>query len=117
MTLKIEDDDLYIVEESIYGDHSKVPLYQIVHSPDEYGYEVKVAYNNFARGGRKPQIACSNQRAILTQLDTPSRFGKEEAQKKIPDITDRFRSALAKFFFLIPILVACESIVLRMRRS
>ncbi|WP_263790851.1 AAA family ATPase [Salinibacter sp.] len=102
VTLQIEGDDLYIVEESIYGDHSKVPLYEIVHSPDEYGYEVKVAYNNFARGGRKPQIACSNQRAILTQLDTPSRFGKEEAQEKIPDITDRFRRALGEILFLDP---------------
>jgi len=102
VTLQVDEDELYIVQEKIHGDHSSVPLYQIAHSPEEYGYEVKVAYNNFARGGRKPQIACSNQRAIITQLDTPSRFGKEESQEKIPDITERFRQALGQILFLDP---------------
>jgi predicted ATPase len=100
--LRVEDQELYIVDESIYGDHSKVPLYKIAHSPDEYGYEVKVAYNNFARGGRKPQIACSNQRAILTQLDTPSRLKEGEARTKIPAITEEFRQALTQILFLDP---------------
>jgi len=102
VTLQVDEDELYIVQEKIHGDHSSVPLYQIAHSPEEYGYEVKVAYNNFARGGRKPKIACSNQRAIITQLDTPSRFGKEESQEKIPDITERFRQALGQILFLDP---------------
>jgi predicted ATPase len=102
VTLHVEEKDLYIVEESIHGDHSKVPLYEIAHSPDKYGYEVKVAYNNFARGGRKPQIVCSNQRAILTQLDTPSRLKEGKAREKIPKITERFRQALEHILFLDP---------------
>jgi predicted ATPase len=102
VTLHIEGNDLYIAEESIYGDHSKVPLYEIAHSPDEYGYEVKVAYNNFAQGGRKPQIACSNQRSVLTQLDTPSRFNNEKSQETIPSVTEQFRRSLQQILFLDP---------------
>lgn len=102
VTLHIEGDNLYIAEESIHGDHSKVPLYEIVHSPDEYGYEVKVAYNNFAQGGKKPQIACSNQRAVLTQLDTPSRFNNETSRSTIPSVTEKFRQALQQILFLDP---------------
>lgn len=102
VSLQVEEKEMYIVQERIHGEHSTVPLYQIAHSPEEYGYEVKVAYNNFARGGRKPQIACSNQRAIITQLDTPSRFGNEESQEKIPEITEQFRHALGQILFLDP---------------
>ena len=100
--LHIEENDLYITEERIYGDHSNVPLYEIAHSPDEYGYEVKVAYNNFAQGGRKPQIACSNQRAVLTQLDTPSRFNNEKSRKTISRVTEQFRQSLRHILFLDP---------------
>lgn len=102
VTLQVEGEEMYIVDESIHGDHSKVPLYEIVRSPDEYGYEVQVAYNNFARGGVKPRIACSNQRAIITQLDTPSRLKKGEAREKIPAITEKFRQALSQILFLDP---------------
>jgi predicted ATPase len=102
VTLQVEGKEMRIADESIYGDHSKVPLYEIVHSPDEYGYEVQVAYNNFARGGVKPRIACSNQRAIVTQLDTPSRLKKGKARETIPAITERFRRALNQILFLDP---------------
>lgn len=102
VTLQVEGKEMYIADESIYGDHSKVPLYEIVHSPDEYGYEVQVAYNNFARGGVKPRIACSNQRAIITQLDTPSRLKKGKARETIPSITEQFRQALNQILFLDP---------------
>jgi hypothetical protein len=53
---------------------------------------------------RRPCSAnfATGQRAIITQLDTPSRFGKEESQKKIPDITERFRRALGQILFLDP---------------
>lgn len=102
VTLQVEGKEMRIADESIYGDHSKVPLYEIVHSPDEYGYEVQVAYNNFARGGVKPRIACSNQRAIITQLDTPSRLKEGKARETIPAITEQFRQALNQILFLDP---------------
>lgn len=102
VTLQVEGKEMRIADETIYGDHSKVPLYEIVQSPGEYGYEVKVAYNNFRQGGIKPQIACSNQRAIITQLDTPSRFNNADSRQKIPQIADQFRQALTQILFLDP---------------
>lgn len=50
-----------------------------------------VAYNNFARGGKKPQIRCSDQTAVLCQLMSSARFfgGHKKAQKEIPSTTHR----------------------------
>lgn len=102
ISLQMREQDLQVTEEKIEGDHSAVPLYEIVSDPHEHQFEVKVAYNNFARGGRKPQIPCSNQRAILTQLDTPSRFNNQESRTKIPNVTEEFRQALRNILFLDP---------------
>ena len=64
-----------------------------------------MAYNNFARGGKKPRITCIDQQAIFTQLSTPARFGSEHerSQKEIPAATDRVRRTLEAVLFLDPI--------------
>lgn len=102
ISLRIRDQDLQVTQERIYGNHSSVPLYEIVSDPQKHKYEVSVAYNNFARGGKKPQIACSNQRAILTQLDTPSRFNNAKSKERLPAITETVREALSNVLFLDP---------------
>lgn len=100
VTLRSEEGELTISGERIYSEDSDIPLYEVVDSKKARQGEVMVAYNNFARGGRKPRIACSNQRAILTQLDTPSRFANEESKERIPSTTEAFREALQKILFL-----------------
>jgi len=100
--LLIGEDDLQVLDESITSDNSKVPLYAISGETEKYRFEVNVEYNNFARGGVKPQIPCSNRRPILTQLDTPSRFNNEESQKEIPSVTEQLRNSLEEILFLNP---------------
>lgn len=102
ITLEVGGQGMTIKQESISGE-GKVPLYEIAKKGSKYSNEVQVAYNNFARGGRKPQIPCSNRRPIFTQLDTPSRFGREKSQEIIPKVTENLRSSLEdRIVFLDP---------------
>ena len=80
-----------------------VPYYYRIDVPAAaHGSEVSVAYNNFARGGNKPHIACVDQQAVFTQLGTPARFTHLEAQRKIPAATARLQLALSSTLFLDP---------------
>ena len=36
----------------------------------------RVAYNNFARGGKKPKVVCIDQMAVLVQLQSSARGSK-----------------------------------------
>ena len=76
-SIKLEvraDDELHIADERLAGPASVVPLFEVVTpSRGDLG-DMFVAYNNFARGGRKPQIACSDQTAVLCQLMSAARF-------------------------------------------
>ena len=47
-------------------------------------------------------IPCTDQQAIFTQLETPSRFKKGQAQHVIPDVVARFQEALRQTLFLDP---------------
>lgn len=80
-----------------------VPFYYRVEAPAaSHGSEVQVAYNNFARGGKKPHIACVDQQAIFTQLLTPARFEQPQAQTKIPAGALRLQRVLSSTLFLDP---------------
>lgn len=80
-----------------------VPFYYRVEAPAaSHGSEVQVAYNNFARGGKKPHIACIDQQAIFTQLLTPARFEQAVAQAKIPAGAHRLQRTLSSTLFLDP---------------
>jgi predicted ATPase len=63
---------------------------------------VTVRYDNFARGGIKPQIPCSDQQAIFTQLETPARFSTRTAQREIPRVVGSYRQFLEDILFLDP---------------
>lgn len=91
-----------VVEERIMGDNSSVPFYEIKYRAPDYRHEVEVAYNNFARGGTKPLIWCSDRQAVFTQLDIPSRFGNKEAQKLIPQVVTELQQTLRQIVFLDP---------------
>jgi Fe-S cluster assembly ATPase SufC len=93
-----------IVGEAVKWPGSTVPLYTVVALAHEYSHEVQVQYNNFARGGVKPKIPCSDQQAIFTQLETPARFGAghAKAQKTIPEVVGKYRRFLQEILFLDP---------------
>ena len=100
---RLDDDDLHITHEILTGPNERVPLFQIVSSQEEGG-DVWVAYNNFARGGKKPQVRCTDQMAVLVQLQSSARFaaGQKTAQKVIPDIATKFQDWLSNVVFLDP---------------
>jgi ABC-type branched-subunit amino acid transport system ATPase component len=105
LSLRTDNGGPRIVEEELLaGDTTEsVPyLYRIDAPATAHGSEVSVAYNNFARGPKKPHIACVDQQAIFTQLLTPARFEHQKAQERIPGAALRLQAALTSTLFLDP---------------
>ena len=86
------------------GYSSWAPLFEVVTPSKGALGDMSVAYNNFARGGRKPQIVCSDQMAVLCQLMSSARFypGHKKAQTKIPAVARQFHEQLSTITFLDP---------------
>lgn len=102
--IHISEEGMSIVSESVNSPQSTVPLYNVVEPGHAFSHEVQVQYNNFARGGIKPRIPCSDQQAVFTQLETPARFagGHDKAQKVIPSVVGQYRKLLEEILFLDP---------------
>jgi len=98
-----DDDELHVTKERLGGTGERVPLFEIA-SFQKTGGDVRVAYNNFARGGRKPQVTCIDQMAVLVQLQSSARFepGQRTAQRAIPDVTTQYQGWLSSVVFLDP---------------
>ena len=107
ITLEVRDDgDLHIKNERLTGTGitSGAPLFEVVTPSSGDLGDMWVAYNNFARGGKKPQIRCSDQTAVLCQLMTSARFygNHKKAQQVIPFETRRFHQQLSTITLLDP---------------
>jgi predicted ATPase len=98
-------DGLHIAGETLTHKGANVPLYTLDQPSRDRGTDVGVAYNNFARGGRKPHITCSDQTAILTQLTSPATFeaSHSESRKRIPPVTRQLEKWLSAMLFLDPV--------------
>jgi hypothetical protein len=81
---------------------TQVPLYSAEPSSE---YALRVAYNNFAKGGTKPTIECSPQRAVFTQLTSESAFKQTNAQSRrvIPKAATHVETALSRILLLDPV--------------
>jgi hypothetical protein len=104
IALAFRDRALRIEQEEITSPTQSFPLYRVEHPAAGLSHDIEVAYNNFARGGKKPHIVASDQRALFIQLGTPARFDKnhEKAQQVIPATARRFREILGSIQFLDP---------------
>ena len=100
--VQLGEDEMRVVEEKVDGVGQVVPLYEVTEAAPAFSHELKVAYNNFARGGRKPVIPCSDQQAVFVQLTTPARFTSPTAQERIPWVVTSYRDALSGILFLDP---------------
>lgn len=100
-----KEEELHIENETVTGPAAPPPLYEVVQPSTDTNTDLRVAYNNFARGGKKPQLTCSDQMAIFTQLESAARFadGNTKAQKVIPQVTRRLQQWLADVLFLDPV--------------
>jgi hypothetical protein len=101
----VRDGELHISHESIAETPAKMPLYELDQPSQGFGTDVGVAYNNFAKGGNKPRITCSDQMAIFVQLDSPAGFGKKHtrSQTEIPAIVQEYQRVLGDILFLDPV--------------
>lgn len=99
------DNELHILQENITSPNENFPLYKIEQPSTGLGSDVRVAYNNFARGGKKPQISCTDQIAIMNQLASSAMFesGHKKAQQEIPTTTKHFQELLTNTLFLDPV--------------
>jgi predicted ATPase len=99
------NDELHISLESIADFKKNVPLYTLDQPAKGMGSDVGVAYNNFARGGNKPHITCSDQFAIFTQLDSPASFSanNKKSQRIIPKVVKKYQDWLGNILFLDPV--------------
>lgn len=103
ITISRRKEELVVVDEQISYERSNFPLYCVEHVAEDYSHQLRIAYNNFARGGIKPQISCDNRQAVFTQLTTPARFTTPKAQDLLPKYTQQFRQMLEQMLFLDPI--------------
>lgn len=100
---KLGDEQLHITDERLTAPWAIVPLFEIVQCQSRGG-DVRVAYNNFARGGKKPQVRCTDQTAVLVQLQGSARFekGHRKTQATIPEVTREYQRFLSRIVFLDP---------------
>jgi predicted ATPase len=105
MELTSRTDGLHITAESISSPGQTALLYHLIHASKGGGSDVKVAYNNFAKGPNKPQVTCSDQLAIFNQLESSARFeaGHKKALKLIPETVRLYQGWLGSILFLDPV--------------
>ncbi|HAS8478171.1 TPA: ATP-binding protein [Vibrio vulnificus] len=103
--ISLRDDELHISQESISSPKESFPLYKIAQPSSGLGTDVRIAYNNFARGGKKPQVPGTDQITVLSQLVSSAMFesGHKKAQKEIPMVTEQFQKLLSNTLFLDPV--------------
>ena len=95
------DDNLHIEREELGGERRHVPLFKVVESRETTG-KIRVAYNNFARGGNKPKVICVDNMAVLSQFQSPARFGAphRRSAREIPEVSNLYRNWLSNILFL-----------------
>ena len=105
ISLQLRDGDrLHIVEERIDSSSRPVPLFRVADPSVGVSGDIDVAYDNFARGGKKPQVVCTDQMSVLSQLQGAARFNAthKKAQQKVPDFARRYQKLLENVIFLDP---------------
>lgn len=95
------DDNLHVEREELGGERQNVPLFEVVASEETAG-SIWVVYNNFARGRNKPKVMCADNMAVLSQFQSPARFGAshERSAREIPKVSNLYRDWLSNILFL-----------------
>lgn len=103
--IALKGDELRVVEEKVFSNAASAPLYELVEPANIPSHDVKVAYDNFASAGRKPQITCTDQRPMFLQLQSPAGFGDKhrKSQRIIPDVGMLYETDPSDMLFLDPV--------------
>lgn len=104
MCRELRDERLHIREERVWSASRVVPLFAIVEPSVGLASDVEVAYDNFARGGKKPRVTCTDQISLLTQMSSSARFqsSHKKAQTTVPQYCRRYQSLLQNLRLLDP---------------
>jgi predicted ATPase len=106
LSVMSRDGEMRILEETLEcpEERGNLPLYWVEGGASAYSNEIRVGYNNFARGGKKPTIACVDLQPVYTQIQTPARFGAthRRAQEVIPTSARHVQDTLQAILFLDP---------------
>ncbi len=107
LSMRIEQraDELHISLEKLTHPGANVPLYELDQPSTDRSTDCGVTYNNFARGGKKPHLTCSDQQAIFTQLTSPATFDSahKKSRERIPPIVKALEQWLSEMLFLDPV--------------
>jgi predicted ATPase len=101
--IEMRKDGLHIIDESLHREGEAVALYSLDQPSSDRNTDVRVSYNNFARGGRKPQVTCTDQLPVFLQLASPSIFSNsQKAERLIPETVTLIEAILSGIVFLDP---------------
>ena len=102
--LELREDRLHIREERVWHPSRTVPLFEVFGASQGLASDIEVAYDNFARGGKKPRVMCTDQVSLLAQLSSSTRFQAthKKAQHKVPEYCARYRALLGNVMLLDP---------------
>lgn len=102
--IELRQDGLHIVSENVRAETESVPLYDLDQPSTDRSTDVGVAYNNFARGGKKPHVTCIDQVPIFTQLVSPASISQNHkaSRRVIPEVARELESLLSNILFLDP---------------
>jgi predicted ATPase len=114
VTLSLNGGSLHLLQESISSPTQSKPLYAITKPAPITFSDIGVEYNNFDEGAEDlPQVTCTNQMALMSQLNTHVAFYKshETAQYEIPQAIRYFCHFLTQTQFLSfePTLMRADS--------
>lgn len=95
--------ELHISRESMYLDSGDM-LYESTRPTENFATDISVAWNNFARGGKKPQVVCSDQLAIFTQMSAEGKISIDyKKSKNLISFRSKYTEALlSRILFLDP---------------
>ena len=97
------EDELLIAGERLAGTAQRAPLFETLGRERQTG-ELLVAYNDFSRGGKKPQTQFDDRYPVLIQIQSPARFdrGYKKTRKVVPEVARQYHTWLSNIFFLDP---------------
>ncbi len=109
VTLEVRrEGELHIEYEGVYQvleNGQRYYLYQTKGKSQGERTGINIEYNNFARGGKKPQIAGTDQMGVFLQLLNSARFadGHKKTRRIIPKVASVFENNLLNIVFLDPV--------------
>lgn len=104
MRIERRPDGLHVCAATLTHTGATVPLYTLDQPSSGQSTDVRVAYNNFAKGRNKPHVTFTDQTAIFTQLTSPAAFdaAHKQSRERISLVIKDLQKWLSAVLFLDP---------------